>query len=337
MPRPCREDPRPGRPDRVPERDARAIDVRALPVGLGETPLPRHRERLHRERLVDLDEVHVGESELGAVEGLRRRRHRADAHPRRLDAGTRPRHHPHDGHEPQLRRALRSRHDAGRRRVVLAARVSGGHRRIGIRFEHDGAKVRKSLERRVGTRGLIDRDDGVAPAAWNGHGHDLVIEDSSGCRGDRALLRSQRVVVLLATPDFVLPAEVLRRLDHPPGHREESAAGGLARTAEGVTQEQSGGSNDSPARLRRIDRRLAHRLDAARDREVTRSGLHLHHRVEDRLQAGAATSVDLGAPDRHREPGIERGYPGDGRRLGRGIALPEDHVLDVGAVEARPG
>jgi hypothetical protein len=70
--------------------DAGAVDVDPFPVGLGEAPFAGDGKGLGGERLVDLDQVHVGELEPGAVQRGRGGRAGADAHGRRRHAGHRP-------------------------------------------------------------------------------------------------------------------------------------------------------------------------------------------------------------------------------------------------------
>ena len=86
-----RQDAPAGRAHRVAEGDARAVDVGPLEVAVGEAPLAGHRQHLAGERLVELDQVDVGELDVGLRQRLRRRRHRADAHGLRRHAGRRPR------------------------------------------------------------------------------------------------------------------------------------------------------------------------------------------------------------------------------------------------------
>src|SRR3954447_13007797 len=54
-----REDAATGSTDRVTERDAGAVDIDPVMVGVDQTPLPVAREGLRREGLVQLDEVQV--------------------------------------------------------------------------------------------------------------------------------------------------------------------------------------------------------------------------------------------------------------------------------------
>ena len=80
-----------GRADGVSERDAGAVHVRPLEIGRGELPLPHHRERLGRERLVEFDQVDVGELQARLAKCGVGRGHRPDAHDVRRDAGRHPR------------------------------------------------------------------------------------------------------------------------------------------------------------------------------------------------------------------------------------------------------
>ena len=74
---------------RVAERDRAAVRVDLRRI---EAEVLRHRHRLHRERLVRLDHVHVGGLEAGLLEHALHRRNRPEAHDLRLDARVRVRH-----------------------------------------------------------------------------------------------------------------------------------------------------------------------------------------------------------------------------------------------------
>ena len=87
------QDPAAGGADRVAERDARAVDVDALPVAraeAAESPLTAAGQHLRGERLVELDQVDVAELKSGSLEGELSGRHRADAHGARRHPGHRP-------------------------------------------------------------------------------------------------------------------------------------------------------------------------------------------------------------------------------------------------------
>jgi len=60
-----------------------------------------------------------------------------------------------------------------------------------------------------------------------------------------------------------------------------------------------------------------------------RAGLNLHAAQRDGLQARAAATVELQARHVDTEAGIERGDAPDRRRLAVGVALAEDHVVDL--------
>src|ERR1700757_1634751 len=69
------------RADRMSQRDAGAVDVEAVEVRRGELPLPGAGQNLCRERLVELDKVHVPQLDPGPAERLGHGGHRPD--PRR--------------------------------------------------------------------------------------------------------------------------------------------------------------------------------------------------------------------------------------------------------------
>src|SRR5215203_1866018 len=113
-----------------------------------------------------------------------------------------------------------------------------------------------------------------------------------------------------------------------------------AAARQAVLQEHARTGLDPPPHRGRVEGRVAHRLGATGQDEVGHAGLHLHGRVQDRLQAGTAAAVDLDAGRGDRQPRVERGHPADRGRLHRGVAVAEDHVLDrlrrqTGALDER--
>src|ERR1700754_4249537 len=70
LPRERGEDPATGGAHRVAERDARAVDVEPIEVLPRELPLTGDRQHLSGERLVQLDQVHVGQRELRRIHCL---------------------------------------------------------------------------------------------------------------------------------------------------------------------------------------------------------------------------------------------------------------------------
>ena len=79
----------------------------------------------------------------------------------------------------------------------------------------------------------------------------------------------------------------------------------FATAVESVVQHLIAGPR-APARGRRVVLDVAHRLDAAGDDDIGRAGLHRHGRRDDRLQAAAATAVDLQTGHLTGSPRAER-------------------------------
>ena len=119
--------------------------------------------------------------------------------------------------------------------------------------------------------------------------------------------------------DAVLPAQVLRGLDHAAGDGEVRAAGGDPAAGQRVVQQHPGPGAGTPAHRGGVERRVAHRLRATGEQHVATPGLHLHRRVQHGLQPRAAAAVDLHAGDGDREarrparrPGRSPGRPWSG-------------------------
>src|SRR5690606_16666394 len=156
---------------RVPEGDARAVDVELVLV----VPVPalQHRQHLAGEGLVQLDEVHVPERQAGALEELLHGGDRPDAHDPRLAARRRPSHQVAHRLQAQRLGALLAHHQARGGRVVLLRGVAGRDDAV----LHDGPELRQCLDGGVGTHALVARDDHrIALALWHAHGHHLVGE-----------------------------------------------------------------------------------------------------------------------------------------------------------------
>ena len=81
---------------------------------------------------------------------------------------------------------------------------------------------------------------------------------------------------------------------------------------------------------------VRHRLRAAGHDEASGAGGDLRGAVQDSLQARAAAAVDLQARHARAQAGVERGYPTDRRRLAVGVAVAEDHVVDVALAQPGP-
>src|SRR6476469_11071919 len=86
-----RGDPRAARAERMAQRDGAAVHIGALAV---EHELPLDHQVLGREGLVDLDQIHVIQSETRVGQCPPGGRHRADAHDGRVHAGHPPANQP---------------------------------------------------------------------------------------------------------------------------------------------------------------------------------------------------------------------------------------------------
>ena len=110
----------------------------------------------------------------GARERLARRRHRPDAHDRRVDARHRRRHDARQRLEAQRPRALRLDDQRRRGAVVDARRVPRGHRAALAERRAQLRRAPRARCRRAGARRARRRP--VALLLRHGHGHDLVVE-----------------------------------------------------------------------------------------------------------------------------------------------------------------
>lgn len=78
---------------------------------------------------------------------------------------------------------------------------------------------------------------------------------------------------------------------------------------------------------------LRHRLRTACHDEGGGSGPHLHRRLEHRLQPGPAASVHLEARNPGAQASVQGRDPAQSRSLTIGVALAQDHVVDVALTE----
>ena len=92
----------------------------------------------------------------------------------------------------------------------------------------------------VGPDVLVAVDDGLALPARHGDRDDLVGEPARLRGRGGALVAADGVLVLLLAGDPVLPAQVLRGLDHAAGHRVVLAAGGDPAAGQRVLQQHAG-------------------------------------------------------------------------------------------------
>ena len=157
----------------------------------------QHREHLRRERFVQLDEIEILERQTGPREQLAHRRHGADPHDARIDAGRRP----SDDRAPAASRrsaeafaALISTSAAPPSVIpdeVPAVMMPG----CPSTSPNTGAQLAQLLDRRVRPRMLVGRRPSIVAPFRIGHGHrrDLRVETSGGDRRAGAPLRLERV------------------------------------------------------------------------------------------------------------------------------------------------
>ena len=182
---------------------------------------------------------------------------------------------------------------------------------------------------------LVARDlDRIALRLRHHDRHDLVGEAAFLDRGNGALVRAKRERVLLLAADSALLGDVLARL----AHRVRVVHLGQARVgeapAEGRVVHLAGAAVVSGFRLGHDVRRARHRLDAAGDERVAVAD---HDRVGgrvDRLEPGAAQSVDRLAGDLDRQPREQRAHARDVAVVLAGlIGRAENHVVDIVRVD----
>src|SRR5690606_281624 len=173
-----------GRGEGMRDRDRTAVDVRLLGI---QAELFRDRGELRRERLVDVDEVHVVELESGLRECLARGGRGTDAHDLGLDAGNAPRDESPERLQALTLGPLRvGNHDCGRT-ITDAARIAGRHQTVlaEVRLERS-----ERFERRLGTHVLIRVEHDVALARPDRDRRNLRLHPALVPRALRTLLRA---------------------------------------------------------------------------------------------------------------------------------------------------
>ena len=305
------------RADRMAERDRAAVHVDALLVGAEH---PRRVERDRRERLVDLDALHVVDRLAGLLERDARRPARACARGRR----TRRRRTPCEtivasGSSPRRFANSSRRDDHARGAVVHARRVPG--RRRPLRIE-DGLERRRAS--RASCRGGRSRPPSTSPT-----GTISSAKRPASCaaaarwceRNAHASCSSREMPSSRATYEVCCDhVQLVEGRGEPvEDHRVDQRA-----VAEPVAE----------ARLLEEVRRVRHRLHPAGDDELGVAGAD--HRVGDldRADRRRAHLVDRVRRRLDRQPGADRRLPR--RRLAgaRLQHLAHDHVLGLVGLEA---
>ena len=138
-----------------------------------------------------------------------------------------------------------------------------------------------------------------------------------------------RVLVGRLAADLIVARQIVGGLDHAADHAEaldwlahDPAAG------QAVVHRHRAGPR-ALAHVGGVVLGVAHALDAAGDHHIGHAGLHHHRRIDHGLQAGPAAAVELVAGDLDRQTGRQRRIACDAGRLAVGVALGEDHVVDL--------
>src|SRR5271165_5471346 len=90
-----------------------------------------------------------------------------------------------------------------------------------------------------------------------------------------------------------------------------------------------------PAHVGGVILNVRHALDAAREHNIARAGLHHHRGGHERLETAAAAPVRLKAGYLDRKSCVERDPSADARRLGIRIRLRKDDIFDELRIKAR--
>ena len=215
--------------------------------------------------------------------------------------------------EPAPAREFLARDDERPGAVVDAGRVAGGRRPFGV---EDGLQRGELLERGVPPGPRVDGE--IAD------GDDLFSESALVDRGDRALVRTQRPLVLLLARDPELARDERGLLDHVP----LVEGGGQAVVRHQVDDRPIAEAVAEP-RLLECVRRVRHRLHPADDDNVdVASTNHLVGDL-DRADRGGADLVDRVGAELDRQARADRRLP-RGRLAGATLEhLAHDRVLDL--------
>ncbi len=188
-----RQDATAGGADRVPERDARAVDVEPLEIGPGSGPTPARRRAPGPRRPRS---ARSGPCPSSASSAACNAFATAGTGPIPMVAGGTP-PTPHDTSRTSGRNPS-SAARAGWVTTQIAApsfcplALPGRDRGVRVVAAEDRAQGRELLHRRVGADVLVGVDDGLTPAALHHHRHDLVGEPALVARRGGALVRCGR-------------------------------------------------------------------------------------------------------------------------------------------------
>ena len=285
-------------------------------------------QRLHGERLVELDRGDVGPGDAGPGERLSaastgreaehlrlerehargRRRGRAGARPIRAAAAS----------EPSSTADAPSLSGEALPAVIVPSGRNDGFSPASVSGGAAGPDALVAGEVRAGHRRPPGRRRSPASQAASARWCERAA--NSSCRSREIANRSPQLLVGLAQRDRPLRRHPL--VDQPPAQRRRDRGDVAGR--------------EGPRRLRQHPRRPGHRLhaagDARRRRRRTRSVREADHRG---VQRRAAEPVDRGRRHADRQPGQQHRHPADvAVVLAGAVGVAPDHVADRGRVEA---
>src|SRR5687768_6321880 len=185
-----------GCPDRMSEPDGTAVRIGFLGV---ELQVARNGHRLHRERFVGFDDVHVLDLEAGILERYFGCGNEPDPHDFRVHACETVRNEPrHRLYSLLLRRAALHQHD-GCRAVVDAGRVARGYRSV---FLERGAQHRHAFEGRVSAPVFVFVRNARAFARLHLDRQNWLLEIVFVDRVDGGAVAFERELILQLARDF---------------------------------------------------------------------------------------------------------------------------------------
>ena len=268
----------PGGGDRVPQGDRATVRVDLLLV---EAEIIDHGERLRGERLVELDHADLLERAPGALEHLAHRRHRPDAHDRRIDAAARVGQDPRPDRSIQLGRARGLHQNHGGAGVVHARGVAGGHRAVGL---ERGRELGHRLGRGVLADVLVASELRRLALCLHGNRNDLIVEAPRAPRRRGTAMRLHREGVLALVRDPAPLGQVLGR------HAHVDVVERVGERPGDRVLERRLAHSRAPAGPRHPVRPAAHRLRAAGQCNLGLAGLNRLSSRDDCLHTRSRTA-----------------------------------------------
>src|SRR5690349_24767291 len=307
------------------QRHRTAVHIHLLRI---EPELARHRHRRNRERFVQLNQIDLTRRPPSLLEQLTHGFDRRHHHESWLNSSRRLRNDSRHRFDTELTRASQRSHYNRRRTIVNTGRVASSH--CSLRLER-GLQFREHFRRRVFAHRLVSvKNECRAFLLRHLDRHDFIFEFPRFDRGRRFAMRVDGKLVLLASADPIFVSYnfpgaahvvIFKRtpksiVDHRIDQLTISESITFARSCQQV-------------------RRVAHRLHAARDDDLSVAELHSLRRHHHRFQTRATHLV-------HSHCGNCRRYSSLQCRLPRGILsqaclnhTSHDHFINVFRLHAR--